>query len=41
MFIVNTAIEMSSEFNSVIIVGEDVDFLVLLTALAAACQNIF
>lgn len=32
---------MSPEFDSAIIVGEDVDLLVLLTALGAACQNVY
>lgn len=39
--IVQTAIQMSSIYDSVTIVGEDVDFLVLLTGLANGRDNIF
>ena len=39
--IVNTAIEETSNSNSVTIVGEDVDLLVILTELAESKQNIF
>lgn len=39
--IVNTAIQMSSSFESVFIVGEDIDLLVLLTRLASQHANIF
>ena len=40
MLIVNTAINVSSENESVTIVGEDVDLLVILTALAGLKTNI-
>ncbi|KYN12193.1 hypothetical protein ALC57_15644 [Trachymyrmex cornetzi] len=39
--IVITAISKLSEFDSVIIIGEDIDLLVLLTALASNNQNIY
>lgn len=39
--IICTAIEMSSEYDSVIVVGEDIDLLVLLTALATSHPNIY
>lgn len=39
--IVNTAIEMSSSYEYAIIVGEDVDLLVLLTALGNSHENIY
>lgn len=39
--IINTAIDMSSAFDSVIVIGEDVDLLVLLTALASTHLNLY
>lgn len=39
--IVRTAINMASSFDSVFIVGEDIDLLVLLTALARAHPNVY
>ena len=39
--IVTTALEMSSLYNSVYIVGEDIDLLVLLTALGHDYNNIY
>lgn len=39
--IVNTAIEETSKTNSVTIVEEDVDLLVIMTALAGSKHNIF
>lgn len=41
VLIINTALEMSSTYQSVIVVGEDIDLLVLLTSLAKSDQNIY
>lgn len=40
-FIVNTAIDASKDYDSIVIVGEDVDLLVILTALASSKHNIY
>ena len=40
MQIINTAIRVSSAFDPVIVVGEDVDLLILLTALSTL-SNIY
>ncbi|KAG5879321.1 hypothetical protein JTB14_005053 [Gonioctena quinquepunctata] len=39
--IVNTPISMSASFDSELIVGEDIDLLVLLTALARSHPNVY
>lgn len=41
VLIINTAMRMCSTYDSVIIVGEDIDLLVILTGLAQECKNIF
>lgn len=41
VLIVTTAIAMCSTFDAVFIIGEDVDLLILLTALAPAYSNIY
>lgn len=41
LMIVNTAISVASQYDSVRVVGEDIDLLVLLTALAPTHNNIF
>jgi len=41
VMIVNTALSKASEFDSVIITAEDVDILILLTALGTSTKNIY
>ena len=41
VLIINTAKSKASEFDSVTIIGEDIDLLVLLTALASSHDNIY